>query len=504
MKRHPDVRLDAVIEYGQPMQQPGYYFMDSPGNDLESIAGQVASGCNIIFFVTGNGSITNFPFVPTIKIVTTTQRYKLLAKDMDVNAGAYLDGTPMETLGREMFELTLKVASGTRSVGEQAGHAQTQIWRDWRQTDASQLERLLNSPPPNGTGVAIKAGPPAGTDISFPAIRTNSGYTTDQLGLILPTSLCAGQIARMTAERLNRKGLAENGKLSRFVALVHTEGCGVSSGASEALYTRTLLGYLSHPLVKYCLLLEHGCEKTHNDFMRQHVEQMGLDPQRLGWASIQLDGGIDRVMEKIESWFDGQLAAAPAPQYHQASLEALRLGLLSAGPVLTPAAMALAELTRRVVGAGGVVVVPENSALLDTASPYRTELLEGRVAPPSLSYGQHLPASGFHIMETPSRHWVETLTGLGATGVELILAYAGQHPVQGHPLVPLIQLTAEAPVQARYGADIDLNLTGDPVAWPEQILQRVAEVIRHDYIPNSHRQGNLDFQITRGLLGVSL
>jgi altronate dehydratase len=107
-------------------------------------------------------------------------------------------------------------------------------------------------------------------------------------------------------------------------------------------------------------------------------------------------------------------------------------------------------------------------------------------------------------METPSRHWVETLTGLGATGVELILAYAGQHPVQGHPLVPLIQLTAEAPVQARYGADIDLNLTGDPVAWPEQILQRVAEVIRHDYIPNSHRQGNLDFQITRGLLGVSL
>ena len=29
--------------------------MDSPGNDLESIAGQVASGCNVIFFVTGNG-----------------------------------------------------------------------------------------------------------------------------------------------------------------------------------------------------------------------------------------------------------------------------------------------------------------------------------------------------------------------------------------------------------------------------------------------------------------
>ena len=51
MKRHPDVCLDYVIDYSQLMEKPGYYFMDSPGNDLESIAGQVASGSNMIFFV---------------------------------------------------------------------------------------------------------------------------------------------------------------------------------------------------------------------------------------------------------------------------------------------------------------------------------------------------------------------------------------------------------------------------------------------------------------------
>jgi len=92
------------------MREPGFYFMDrycyliprylvillftllflSPGNDIESIAGQVASGATMIFFITGNGSITNHPFVPTIKIVTTTGRYNLLSRDMDVNAGAYL------------------------------------------------------------------------------------------------------------------------------------------------------------------------------------------------------------------------------------------------------------------------------------------------------------------------------------------------------------------------------------------------------------------------------
>ena len=66
-KRDPRVRLDYAIDYGAPMAESGYCFMDSPGNDLESIAGQVASGCNLIYFTTGNGSITNFPFVPTIR-----------------------------------------------------------------------------------------------------------------------------------------------------------------------------------------------------------------------------------------------------------------------------------------------------------------------------------------------------------------------------------------------------------------------------------------------------
>ena len=49
----------------------------------------MASGSNLVFFVTGNGSITNFPFVPTVKFVTTTPRYELLPREMDVNAGRY-------------------------------------------------------------------------------------------------------------------------------------------------------------------------------------------------------------------------------------------------------------------------------------------------------------------------------------------------------------------------------------------------------------------------------
>src|SRR5438270_5827219 len=110
-KKDPDVCVDYVIEYAQPMRAPGFYFMDSPGNDLESIAGQVGAGCNLILFTTGNGSITNFPFVPTIKVMTNTLRFKLLQHEMDFNAGRYQDGASMEELGHEAFELTLGIAS---------------------------------------------------------------------------------------------------------------------------------------------------------------------------------------------------------------------------------------------------------------------------------------------------------------------------------------------------------------------------------------------------------
>jgi len=501
-KLHPDVRLDYVIEYGERMLQPGFCFMDSPGNDLESVAGQIGAGANMIFFTTGNGSITNFPYVPTIKIMNTTRRYELLSREMDVNAGAYLDGTPMEELVQSMFALTLEVASGKHSKGELAGHAQTSIWRNWRQTDASQVETLLSTPLPPGQSIPIRANG-ASADVHFEALRSRGRTATDQVALILPTSLCAGQIARMSADRLNQKALGKEQHLSRFVSLVHTEGCGHSGGVTEEMYSRTMLGYLSHPLVRFALLLEHGCEKMHNDYMRHQAEHEGIDLSSFGWASVQLDGGIERVTQKIEDWFRTAISGTPPPVTEKAGLESLSLGILISGSLPPAITSSLAEVTRAVVGAGGTVVVPHNSALL-AAPAYLEATVGSRSLAPSLAYGQKPSSSGFHIMETPTDHWVETLTGLGATGTEIFLAHMGERPMQGHPLVPLLQISAEPSVQQSFSDDLDLSLEGSSERWTSAILQKVLAVASRQYTPKALLQGNNDFQLTRGLLGVSL
>jgi len=501
MKRHPDVRLDHVIDYSEPMEQPGYYFMNSPGNDLESIAGQVASGCNMIFFVTGNGSITNFPFVPTIKIITTTGRYRLLSREMDVNAGAYLDGVSMDELGRAIFETTVAAASGARTVGEKAGHAQVSIWRNWMQSDATSLQRLQAAAEPLGDPLPLVIEAPAERR-TFRAIQTASGYAADQVGLIMPTSLCAGQIARKIADHLNHEGLGQ-GRLSRFVALPHTEGCGASAGASETLYARTVVGYVTHPLVGAALLLEHGCEKTHNDYFKAALRGAGAEPDHFGWASVQMDGGIDAVTRKVEQWFGVAVAGLGERVVSEVSLGRLRLGLASVGPLSPEAAEALASLTRAIVGAGGTVVVPERATLL-SAPAYRERVLGDLPAHPSLPYGQVAGRPGFYIMEAPTDHWVETLTGMAATGVELALAHTGRHAVQGHRLTPLIQVASDERVTRLYRGDLDLALEGDPTLWPDQLLNVVITMASRRTTPRLYGQGNTDVQFTRGLLGVSM
>ncbi|MBD3922721.1 UxaA family hydrolase [Paenibacillus sp. PR3] len=503
MKKDPVTRIDYATEYGELMKDGGYYFMDSPGNDLESIAGQVAAGCNMIFFTTGNGSITNFPYVPTVKVVTTTRRFQLLSNDMDVNAGQYLEGKSMDELGQEVFELAIQIASGQRSVGEKAGHAQVQIWRNWQQNDAGQLDALLHAPVPTGAPIEIQEDAVTmANPIEFTFTRHRDRQSSDNIGLIVPTSLCAGQVANMITQRLNKQGAGQS-DLSRFVTLAHTEGCGTSGGPAESLFARTMIGYITHPMVEHCLLLEHGCEKTHNDYMRHQMEVHGVDASRLGYASIQLDGGIAKVSEKVEAWFADRLAAVEPAEKVTVGLEGLRIGIVSDGAITDDAGKQLAQLTKMIVGAGGVVVVPENSGLL-AATTFGQHLFASSQVCPSIAYGEHVRNNGLHVMETPTTHWVETITGLAATGVELVIALVGNRPMQTHPFVPMLQMSAEQGMLQNHQEDLDLVLMGSPDVWVSQILERSKQIMEHTYVPRLYQKGNIDFQMTRGFLGVSL
>lgn len=462
-KKDPATRLDYVIDFAERMSPPGFYFMDSPGNDLESIAGQAAAGCNMILFATGNGSITNFPFVPTIKIMTTTRRFELVRREMDFNAGRYQDGENLEALGREAFDYMIEIASGKPSAGEKAGHSQVQLWREWRG----------NSTVLDGSGEKVSAretATPLPEHIAL-ARRIVGVSSRPHIALVLPTSLCSGQVALAIAERLNQMA---GSVFDRAVALPHTEGCGNSGGESEQLFMRTMAGYLAHPFVAKALLLEHGCEKTHNDAFRNVLRDLKLSEANYGFRSVQLDGGIDRVTAKSLEWFESGKGDAPTNTTFSVALHGRDLS----EAVLEGLGLLIAALRAE----GAAVILSET-------------LSEGK----PLRYGQRFDGADTYAMECPTDDDLEIITGLGATGAEMIVVFCPAAALPGNPMVPTLQI-------ATRGADADLLIDAgaSPGELTETILRLILEVRSGRQKVAAQRLGNTAFQITRGREGISL
>lgn len=113
--------LMDVFLYGEPITTRGFVFMDTPGHDPVSITGLVAGGCNVICFTTGRGSVFGCKPVPSIKLATNSLVYRHLEEDMDIDCGVILEGTPVEEVGRRIFETIIAVASGQRTKSELAG-----------------------------------------------------------------------------------------------------------------------------------------------------------------------------------------------------------------------------------------------------------------------------------------------------------------------------------------------------------------------------------------------
>jgi altronate hydrolase len=122
--------LTEAVDYAERIHGPGFVFMNTPGYDPPSLTGLAAGGCNLIAFTTGRGSAIGFPTVPVIKIASNSNTYRRMQDNMEVNAGRIADGdATVAEVGRELFDLVLRVASGERTRSEILGHQEFVPWR---------------------------------------------------------------------------------------------------------------------------------------------------------------------------------------------------------------------------------------------------------------------------------------------------------------------------------------------------------------------------------------
>ena len=92
-------------------------------NDTEGIMGLIASGAQIILFITGRGSVIGAPISPLIKITGNSKTYRHMEGDMDFDASRILTGElSIQEAAQKLLQMIMQVAAGGPSKSEALGH----------------------------------------------------------------------------------------------------------------------------------------------------------------------------------------------------------------------------------------------------------------------------------------------------------------------------------------------------------------------------------------------
>ena len=102
----------SVLNYGELMDKPGLSLLCTPGNDVESVTGMVASGANVVLFSTGLGTPTGNPIVPVLKIASNTKVATKLNELIDFDCGPVIDGKPIPEVAKDLLNQVISTASG--------------------------------------------------------------------------------------------------------------------------------------------------------------------------------------------------------------------------------------------------------------------------------------------------------------------------------------------------------------------------------------------------------
>jgi altronate dehydratase large subunit len=361
--------------------------------------------------------------------------------------------------------------------------------------------------------------------------------------LILPTSVCAAQVAAEIARGVQG-----------CVAACHAYGC-CQVGADARLTFRTLRNTAANPNVGAIVVVGLGCEGLEPLAMIQAIE--GLGKPSAG-VIIQEDGGSVRAIahgQAVARALAAQLATQPR---EEAEVSALILGLECGGSDTTSglaANPALGVASDLLLSLGGTCLLSETTesigaehvlarrAVNDAVRRRLIEIvraceeralrmgedLRGSQPTPGniaggissleekslgcihkagsapvqgvLEYGEVPPGTGLFVMDTPGQD-VESMSGLAAGGVQVMVFTTGRGTPTGNPIMPVIKVTANRRTAERMSDNIDLDLSGviEGALAIERAGERIFDEIldvANGKLTKAERLGHTEFSIYR-------
>ena len=118
----------GVLSYGECVKTSGLNLLSAPGTDLVAATALAASGAHIVLFTTGRGTPFASP-VPTVKISSNSTLAGKKKNWIDFNAGVLVEDAELDTVGQQLFDYVIDVASGRKVCSEEAGFHDMAIFK---------------------------------------------------------------------------------------------------------------------------------------------------------------------------------------------------------------------------------------------------------------------------------------------------------------------------------------------------------------------------------------
>lgn len=343
--------------------------------------------------------------------------------------------------------------------------------------------------------------------------REGNRFGTRNYYLVIPTSMCAAETARQVAAMLDEEACGTFAELDDVVAIPHTEGCGCASpGQIDRLLT-VLAGFMRHPNVGGCMVIDLGCEQSDRARLQGVLGDGGVSCLKpVDWLTIQQSGGTGATISQAMSIIRGRLSQVAAVKREPCPLSGLLLGTecgasdafsgITANPVV-------GDVADQVIRGGGGAILSEIPEMLGTYamlfSRFRTlevaqkfqqavdwyldlaqtlglnisdnlvpkniagglfnsylkslgAVLKGGTSAIEavIGYGEPACGTGLSIMQGPGGD-LESVTGLVSSGANLICFTTGYGAISGSAICPVIKVSSTTETWQAMPDDIDFN-----------------------------------------------
>ncbi|MCJ7517334.1 MAG: UxaA family hydrolase [Methanomassiliicoccales archaeon] len=330
--------------------------------------------------------------------------------------------------------------------------------------------------------------------------RSDGSVGTRNLIGVISTVVCANDVANWISSP--RSGVK---------AFCHGQGCAQTSPDLEVV-KRTLVSMGQHPNIAAVVLVSLGCESISIDDVAEGISMSGKPVEKI---TIHEVGGAKRAREIAKSKIAGLRRKYLPGKRKVVDISNLLLGLKCGASDTTSGITANPALGRTVdmlVDAGGSCVFGETTECIGAESllasrgrniKIKNDILqfvsnmEGRakrmgvdmrggqptqgnikgglstIEEKSLGaavktgtrkidgvfpYGTRITSSGVFMIDSPGRE-PEVLTGLAATGAQVIAFTTGRGAPQGFPFAPVIKITGNPQTAGMLADHIDIDVS---------------------------------------------